>query len=51
MRFLDRFLKSSVQTHEEHIREQIDSTMLAFAAPTQEDYTWSKLTTGGEEDY
>ncbi|GHO98450.1 hypothetical protein KSF_084980 [Reticulibacter mediterranei] len=51
MRFLDRFLKSSIYPDEEQIQEQIDPTLLAFAAPTQEDYTWSKLTTGGEEDY
>ena len=51
MRFFDRFLRSSAQPHPEQIREQIDPTLLAFAAPTQEDYTWSKLTSGGEEDY
>jgi hypothetical protein len=34
-----------------HITEQINPTMLATSAPTQEDQYWSRLATGSEEDY
>ncbi|QBD76173.1 hypothetical protein EPA93_09190 [Ktedonosporobacter rubrisoli] len=33
------------------IAEQINPTMLAMGAPTQEDYYWGRLTSGTEEDY
>jgi len=35
----------------EQIKEQIDPTMLSTSAPTQEDYYWGRIATGGEEDY
>jgi hypothetical protein len=35
----------------EQIAEQVNTTYLATAPPTQEDYTWGRYATGGEEDY
>jgi hypothetical protein len=33
-----------------HIQEQINPTYIA-SSPTQEDWYWGRLATGGEEDY
>jgi hypothetical protein len=45
------FAGSPPPAQEETIREQLDPTLLATSAPTQEDYYWGRLATGGEEDY
>jgi hypothetical protein len=37
-------------THDATITEQINPTMLALSAPTQEDQYWGRLATGSEED-
>ncbi len=34
----------------ERLLEQVNSTFLA-SSPTQEDWYWGRLATGGEEDY
>jgi hypothetical protein len=35
----------------QRISEQVNPTMMATSAPTQEDWYWGRLATGGEEDY
>src|SRR5437016_3104149 len=37
-------------THDANITEQINPTMLAMSAPTQEDQYWGRMATGSEED-
>ncbi len=49
--FFNRKRTPSIDTDPQHIAEQVNPTMMATSAPTQEDFWWGRLATGSEEDY
>src|SRR5438552_3659193 len=54
--FTRRRITEATSSHEGdaeavRIAEQVNPTMMATSAPTQEDYWWGRISTGSEEDW